>query len=135
MIFLDTDVLLDLAWMRDPYYHAAAEILVKAKEETITCGTTPIVISNIYYLLSKNNSDQIATSYIERILKIVQFIPVNRSDVVNAFASKFSDKEDAMNHFAALSASCRIIITRNVRDFHHTGIKVLTAEQFLAHDQ
>lgn len=132
MIFLDTDILLDIAWRREPFHQAAAEVLTMAYNQEIIAGTTPVVLTNIYYLLSHENSNQVATAYINKILKILQFIPVTENDFKRAFTSEFKDKEDAVNHYAAQSASCDTIITRNVRDFSHSQIRVITAEEFVS---
>ncbi|MDX1406969.1 MAG: PIN domain-containing protein [Saprospiraceae bacterium] len=133
MIFLDTDILLDVAWQRDPFYIAAADLLTMIHEGSVRGGTTPVVLTNLYYLLSKENSDELASGYISRLLEMLEFIPVHQADFTLAMTSKFKDKEDAINSYAAHSAGCQTIITRNVRDFNHAGIAVMTAEEFIAH--
>ena len=44
---------------------------------------------------------------------------------------KFNDFEDNIQIHAAQKNSCDYIITRNIKDYKHSAIPVLTAEQFL----
>ncbi|MDX1478698.1 MAG: PIN domain-containing protein [Saprospiraceae bacterium] len=133
MIFLDTDVLLDVAWQRDPWYIAAADLLTLIHDGDLRGGTTPVVLTNVYYLLSRENSEKVATGFISRLLLLLEFIPVERTDYQLAFDSSFKDKEDAINSYAAYSAGCTTIVTRNVRDFHPSTLAVMTADEFLQH--
>ena len=63
MIFIDTDTLLDLAWNREPYSYATADLLMLADKGEIELGTTPIVLTNVYYLLSSRNSNEIVPRF------------------------------------------------------------------------
>lgn len=132
MIFIDSDILLDIAWKREPFYRAAASVLALAFEQKIEVATTPVVLSNIYYLLRSSDPDSIAVGYLQRILKIVKYLPLDQSHFSDALSSDFKDKEDAFNYYAAVSAGCKIILTRNVKDFRHSQIEVMTAEEFMA---
>ena len=132
MIFLDSDVLLDIAWKREPFYRAAAAVLALAYEDKVKAGTTPIVLSNIYYLLRGEDSDAVASGYVQKVMNILELIPIESDHFDKAMNSDFNDKEDAVNYFAALSANCEAIVTRNVRDFKNAEIPVMTPEEFMA---
>ena len=66
-----------------------------------------------------------------KLSKLVRFIPVSNEDYMSALKSRFKDKEDAINYYAAMSASCTAIVTRNKSDFAFSKIPVLTAEEYL----
>lgn len=51
--------------------------------------------------------------------------------VDDALSSAFTDYEDALQYYSALSKKVDVIITRNVRDFKHARIPVLTPDEFL----
>ena len=51
--------------------------------------------------------------------------------VDDALASSFSDYEDALQYYSALTRNVDVIITRNTRDFVHATIPVLTPDEFL----
>lgn len=131
MIFVDTDTLLDLAWNREPYSFATADLLILSESGKIELGTTPVVLTNIYYLLTAHNSTDIATAFLLKLTRHIKFIPISEKDYISALKSTFKDKEDAINYFAAISASCAMIVTRNKSDFSQATIPVLTAEEYL----
>jgi hypothetical protein len=61
----------------------------------------------------------------------VSIITVDEKTIDSALSSNISDFEDAVQHFAALSTDCEVIITRNTRDFKFSIVPVLTPEEFL----
>jgi len=61
----------------------------------------------------------------------VSIIEVNESIIDSALNSTFTDFEDAIQYYAAMSANIDLIITRNIEDYKQASIPVLTAEQFL----
>lgn len=61
-----------------------------------------------------------------------QYLKVADEKVVDdALASCFSDYEDALQYYSALTRNVDVIITRNTRDFVHASIPVLTPDEFL----
>lgn len=57
---------------------------------------------------------------------------MDNDTVMKALNSEFSDFEDAMQHYCAISAKCSVIITRNGRDFIKSDLPVMTPKEFLA---
>ena len=52
--------------------------------------------------------------------------------VQSALTSEFKDFEDALKNFSAINdGTIDVIITRNIKDFKHSDIGVLTPENFL----
>lgn len=131
MIFLDTDVLLDIALDRRPFSVDSAEIIRLSIADELITGTTPVVISNLYYLIKSKSSERTASKFVLGILDILDFLPHEFQDFNQALSSKFTDKEDAINYFTAKRLGARAIITRNIRDFKHAEITVMTPAQYL----
>ncbi|MCD8529164.1 MAG: PIN domain-containing protein [Chitinophagales bacterium] len=52
-VLLDTDVLLDFFFDRKPFSIYASEIMNLCAEKQLQGFTTPLIISNVYYLLRK----------------------------------------------------------------------------------
>ena len=64
-------------------------------------------------------------------MNILQVHSLNKKHIVAAFQSKFSDKEDAINHFIAKEHRCDFILTRNTKHFKHGVIESITPSKFL----
>lgn len=62
---------------------------------------------------------------------MIGIIGLPKVAVMQALGSEFSDFEDALQYYAALSEDVKIIITRNVKDFKHSQLAVLTPDQYL----
>ena len=52
-ILIDTDVILDLFFDREPFSENAAKVLSLCEKKDIIGFVTPVIISNVYYLLSQ----------------------------------------------------------------------------------
>jgi predicted nucleic acid-binding protein len=52
-VLIDTDVLLDFFFDSQPFAKFATEVLNSCEEKKIKGFTTPVIICNVYYLLSK----------------------------------------------------------------------------------
>ena len=45
---------------------------------------------------------------------------------------KFKDFENGIQYYTALESKCKIIITRNLKDFKNSSIPVLSPKEYLA---
>jgi predicted nucleic acid-binding protein len=45
--------------------------------------------------------------------------------------SDFKDFEDAVQYYSAIKAGCKVIITRNGKDFKKSTIPIMTANEYL----
>lgn len=82
------------------------------------------------YLLRKHGQEQM--KLLLRNFRQLSKVSVADEKVVDdALASCFSDYEDALQYYSALTRNVDVIITRNTRDFVHASIPVLTPDEFL----
>lgn len=131
-ILIDTDVVLDLFFNRKPYSDSAAVILSHCELNLINGFITPVICSNIYYLLRKTAKHEKVMEKLSQLLTIVDVLQMDREVVVEAINSKFNDFEDALQNFAAVKAgNIDAIITRNVKDYKKSKIGVLTPDSFI----
>ncbi len=61
---------------------------------------------------------------------LLKILPVDNDAIMFAMNSDFSDFEDALQYFAALTNNCSHIISRNLRHYKRSDLPVLTAEDF-----
>ena len=131
-ILIDTDVILDFFFDRQPFSDYATEVLNLCAEKEIKGHTTPVIISNVYYLLRKTAKHDIIIEKIKQLLNIIEIIEINKNAVLNALNSEFKDFEDALQNFSAIeNGEIEIILTRNLKDFKKSELAVLTPETYL----
>lgn len=129
-IFLDSDIILDGLLKRPQFELAAINLLALAARSGVKAVTSSIVFMNVHYFLDK--FDRVNKMNLLKTLRsIVNIIEIGEDEIDLALNSNFSDFEDAVQYYAAMSAKADAIITRNVKDYKHASIPVLTAEQFL----
>ena len=56
---------------------------------------------------------------------------MDHAAISKALDSKFTDFEDAIQHFAALSFGCTMIFTRNIQDYKFAELKVVLPRIFI----
>lgn len=129
-VFLDTNVVIDLLDKRDPFYNAAVSIFTLAYEKKLTLYVSPMTYATASYLLRKHGQEQMKL-LLNNFRQLSRVTLADEKVVDDALSSAFTDYEDALQYYSALSKKVDVIITRNVRDFKHARIPVLTPDEFL----
>lgn len=131
-VIIDTDVLLDFFFDRKPYSEFSAGILNLCAEKEIKGYATPVIISNVYYLLRKTAKHDIIVEKIKQLLNIIDIVKMDKNVVLQALDSDFKDFEDALQNFSAIeNGQIKIILTRNLKDFKKSELAILTPETYL----
>ncbi|QOW61367.1 PIN domain-containing protein [Treponema pedis] len=130
-VFVDTDVILDVALAREPFFSASKMILAMAENNIIIGNISSNCIANIYYILRKCGGDSNARKFILNIIKYITVITIDHQNVPEALKSKFPDFEDALQYYSAAKNQCEYIITRNIKDYKNSKIKALLPEEFI----
>lgn len=116
---------------REPFALDAARIFSLSEKREISICTTGLVFSNAYYILRKLSTHKKVVEKLNQLARLIGIIGLPKVAVMQALGSEFSDFEDALQYYAALSEDVKIIITRNVKDFKHSQLAVLTPDQYL----
>ncbi len=130
-VFVDSDVIIDLLCKREPHYAFSSQIFVLSDTNKIDLYTTSLVFSNVYYILRKALGIEKAKESLRKLRLLVHVIPVEEKVVDQALNSNFSDFEDALQYFSALKYNLEFLITRNIRDYKGTELKILTPEELV----
>lgn len=131
-IFIDTDIILDVALARKPFLESSKLVLALLENYIAIGFITSNEITNIYYILRKAGGDQNARKFISELVKYMTVISVEHADILNALSSKISDFEDSVQHYAALRNQCDCIVTRNVDDYKYSELLVNSPIDFLS---
>ena len=130
-IFLDSDVILDLLLERGEFFGDIALVFEKAKTEEIILYTSSICILNINYLLRKSYSKDAVEEILNKFLQYVKILAVDSAIIMASLNSNFNDLEDGVQYYCSLNNDINEIITRNIKDYKHSKIPVLTPLEYL----
>ncbi len=130
-LFIDADIILDIALVREPHFHPSAYIFSLIETKRVLGFTSSVIVSNIYYIVRKVDSHKSAIDFISKLRLFVTILPVD-SEIINlALESRFKDFEDAVQYYCAYTNRSDFIITRNVKDYSRAQLKVHTPEEYL----
>jgi predicted nucleic acid-binding protein len=130
-LFIDSDMILDIALSRDPHFLSSSIILSFAESKTLDGYTSSVIISNLYYILRKIESHKAAVDFISKLRLIIKILPVTDEIIKFAIESKFKDFEDALQYYTAITHNIDYLITRNVKDYTRTEIRVHTPDEYI----
>lgn len=131
-ILIDTDVILDFFLDREPFSENAASILSQCEKKVIVGYVTPVIISNVYYLLSQKAKQDKVLEKLKLLLTFLEIVVIDKNSIQLALNSDFKDFEDALQNYAAeLNGEINLIITRNTKDYKKSELGVMSPEDFL----
>ena len=130
-VLLDTNIVLDIALKRDPFYDESFHIFSLINKKKIKAYITTTSITDIYYIIKKKLNHNLSIQFIEDLVAIVGLINVTEKTILSAIETKNNDFEDAIQFIAAHENSLNLIITRNKKDFLNSQLKVLNPIEFL----
>ena len=131
-VLLDTDVILDFFFDRKPYSEHSTTILSLCELNNIKGYITPVILSNIYYLLRQTASHDKVIEKLSQLLNITEILVIDRNSILLALNSKFKDFEDALQNYSAeINGNISIIITRNLKDYKNSSLSVMSPENYL----
>lgn len=131
-IFLDTNVILDLLGERVPFFDSIAKVATLADQKKLTLIVSPLSFTTIDYVLNKYETSESVLNKLRKFKIICEVCEVNEETIDKALNSSFKNFEDALQYFSALQSNCSMIITRNGKDFKHSRIPIMTAEEYLS---
>ena len=131
-VLIDTDVILDFFFDRQPYAEYSAQVIGLCETNKIKGFVTPVIFSNVYYLLRRTAQHDKVIDNLKQLLGITDVLAMDKEVVTNALNSGFKDFEDSLQNFAAMKhGAIDVILTRNLKDFSKSDIGVLTPESYI----
>ena len=131
-ILIDTDIILDFLFDRQPFSDDAAAVLSLCESGEIRGFVTPIIVSNLYYVLRRLATHEMIIERMPLLLSFLEILPIDKSVIFSAMTSGFKDFEDALQNYSAeQSNEIDVIITRNVKDYKLSSLSVMPPDDFL----
>ena len=129
-VFLDTNVIVDLISDRKPFSKYAIEVFQKAEEGKLELFTSSHSIATTHYLLKKYMTEKDLREVLITLLDYLTVIGVDVDILKKGLRSNHKDFEDSIQIFCASSIeNIHSIITRNVKDFKGSEIRILTPDE------
>ena len=131
-ILIDTDVILDFFFDRKPFSESAAKVFSLCESKEIVGYITPVIISNVYYLLRQTAKHEKVIEKLKMLVSITEILVIDRDSVLHALSSNFKDFEDALQNYSAeTNKEIDLIVTRNLKDFKNSSLAVMSPDNFL----
>ena len=131
-VLFDSDVLLDVLCKREPHFQASVQALNTVKTGKTQGYISGHAVTNIYYILSKQNGRESSRKLVISLLENLQVARVTDAIIRQALTSPMKDFEDAVTSAVAESEKLEIIITRNLRDFAASPVPAMVPADFLS---
>ena len=129
--FIDSDVIIDVLSLRPEFLMNSARVLTLVDQKKIVGYTSSLCLVNCNFVLERAKVED-RPEKIAMIRNLLTILPCTVKDIDDSIQSKFVDFEDGVQHAIAVnSAMCKIIITRNIKDYAASKLEVLTPEQYL----
>jgi len=131
-VLIDSDVILDSLFDRKPFSEYATMILSMCESKKINGFLTPLIYSNVYYLLCRTAKHDKVIEKLKQLLQITDVLQMDRNVVENALNSRFKDFEDSLQNFSAVNnGKIDLILTRNLKDYKNSELGIFTPETFI----
>ena len=131
-ILIDLNIILDYLNKREGH-EKALEIIIQCclkKAKGFICAHEITTLSYFLEKESKDKNKNIKT--ISGILEMFEIIEINKAILEKALLLNINDYEDAVIVASASEKGINYIITKNIKDFKNSQIKVLLPEEYLA---
>jgi predicted nucleic acid-binding protein len=130
-VLIDTNVILDIALQREPFFEVANQIFDKIDEDEIKGFVTASSVTDIYYVSRKASGQKKTIAFIRELIDILEVLSVTKETIIDALDTDFKDFEDAVQYCVADMNCIDIIVTRNKSDFKLSAIEVCTPDELM----
>jgi len=130
-VLIDTNIILDIALQRHPFFEEASQIFAKIDTGEIKGFITASSVTDIYYITRKSCGREKTITFIRELIDIFEVLSVTKESIIDALNTEFKDFEDAMQYCIADMNNIDVIVTRNKSDFEHSTIEVVTPNELL----
>ncbi len=130
-IIIDTNIILDIALKRREFYEKAKQLVEVSYLKAIPTFVTASSVTDIYYVLKKKRGHLHTINFLKNFFQIVDIANVDKDIIFEALNSEMKDFEDAVQTETAISNGIDIIITRNKKDYEHSGLQIFSPTEYI----
>lgn len=131
-VLVDTCVIIDALQSRAPFAEAAQKLFIHSANKQFEGYITAKSVTDIYYLTHRLIHSDIETRKIlNKLFTLFHLLDTASIDCKKAISSEVDDYEDAVMVETAIRSEMNLIVTRNVKDYTKTSVKVCEPSVFL----
>jgi len=130
-LFIDCNILIDWLTDREPHSIFASKLISLIEREKVKGYISPIILTNTYYILSKQFNKKLAYEFIIDCKMIFEILDITKGITEEAIIEKYRDFEDDLHFQTAKKNTIGTIITRNKKDYRVGDVDILTAEEYI----
>lgn len=132
-VFVDTNILVDLIADRKPFSKYAIKLFKYSEENKVQLYASSHSIATTHYILKKYLDEKRLSNILLGVLDFIQVISIDPDTLRKGLRSAHPDFEDALQILCASSIKdTDFIITRNIKDFKNSQVRVLPPEDAIA---
>jgi len=128
---LDTNIILDALFAREPFGEQAAIIWKAHEDEVFTGYLSAITPVNVFYITRKAVQQKQALRMMNDLMDTLEISPIDRQVLRSALKLDIKDFEDAVQIASALADDLDFIITRDTTDFEKSPVQAISPVDFL----
>lgn len=130
-VFIDSDIIIDLFLKREPFYTDTSRLFVLLEKKKITGYTSPVIMANLFYILSRLKNKAFARKTLNKLRIFVHILPMNEKIIDLALLSHMNDFEDATQLYTALENNVAFLITRNKDHYKDKRVTTLYPGEYI----
>ena len=130
-VLLDTNIFVDIALERQPYFAESDQVLSLVEQEQVEGYVSASTFGDLYYIIRKIKSREASLDFLRRIATICQIATVNEAVIALALTANFRDFEDAIQYSTAVINQLDAIVTRNPQDFAGATVQIFTPSRLI----
>lgn len=131
-ILFDTNIILDIALNRNPYFIESSQAFRSIDRKNVQGYSSANTITDIYYIAKRQVGHDTAISFIIELISIVDIVGIDKAIIIDAVNLDFKDFEDAIQAASAEFAGIDYILTRNLSDFTLSQVPAISPSEFLS---
>lgn len=129
---IDTCIIIDALQKREPFFEDAQKIFLSVANKSVVGYISAKSVADIYYLTHRaTHSDEQTRKILKTLLGLFNIADTTAIDCRKALSSDVSDYEDAIMCETAMRSDMDCIVTRNIKDYEKTEVKVYEPQEFL----
>ncbi|HEX8329508.1 MAG TPA: PIN domain-containing protein [Hymenobacter sp.] len=129
---LDTNVLIDYLINREPFGSNAIELIEAGASGEARFYAASLSFTNIEYVTRRLTTAAHARQLLKRLVPMVDILAVNAAIIQQTLDSDFTDFEDGIQYFTALTEpAIHAIVTRDPKGFRVSTLPVISVAQAL----
>jgi predicted nucleic acid-binding protein len=129
---IDTCVIIDALQNRKEFAENAQKIFLMAANRKFNGYISAKSVTDIYYIMHRHfHDDKQTRNTLNKLLVIFGIMDTTGEDCRNALISEISDFEDAVMVRTAKRSDADYIVTRNIKDYSKSDVKICTPEEFI----